>query len=308
MQDISIIIVNYNANTLTKACLASLQELDVTGLRLHILVVDNASNQPFTFSEAEQKKYGGEVLTSSANLGFTGGNNLGIHHAIEKYNSDYVLLLNNDTTVAPDLLMKMVDRMNTDQQCGVLSPKIYFSPGREFHSKSYTKKDLGTVLWYAGGSIDWLNLTAFHRGVDEVNRGQCKQQTESDFATGCCLLIRREVLEKIGLLDKNYFVYMEDVDWSVKAKRSGYSVGYIDDTAVWHVNAGSSQGSGSALHQYYQTRNTLLFFFKYGSWRVRFQCSKLVVQYLSTGNTYQKTAALHFLLRQFGKQPVYIEK
>lgn len=305
MPDISIIIVSYNSNQLTLECLRSLQKLSNAGAQLHVIVVDNASSDPFKVPDAIDKSLHCEVLRSDANLGFTGGNNLGIHHAIEKYDSDYVLLLNNDTTVAPNLITALISRMEADDQCGIVVPKIYFAAGREFHAQSYSKADRGNVIWYAGGSIDWLNLNAFHRGVDEVDRGQFQTQTESDFATGCCLMIRREVLEKIGLLDKKYFVYLEDVDWSIKAKRYGYTIGYVDDTHVWHVNAGSSQGSGSALHQYYQARNALLFFFTYGDFRVRLQCFKLLLRYLLNGTTQQKTAAGHFLLRQFGKQPVY---
>lgn len=308
VKDISIILVTFNSNDLTRACLESISKLKTKNLDVHVIVVDNASTEPFTLTKNLQNKFQCEILRSSANLGFTGGNNLGIHHAIEAYDSEYVLLLNNDTIIAPDALEKLVTRIddqNEDKNYGIVTPKIYFEAGREFHGNSYSTKDRGKVLWYAGGSIDWLNLIAFHRGVDEVDRGQFAQQTESDFASGCCLLIKREVLEKIGLLDKRFFMYFEDVDWSVKAKRFGYKIGYVDEAVVWHINAGSSQGSGSNLHQYYQTRNMLLFFFIYGTWKIRTQVLKLWFKHLTSSNKYLKKAAIDFSLRQFGKQPIY---
>lgn len=304
---VSLILVSYNANSLTRQCLDSLRLIDRSEIDLHVVVVDNASKTPFTLDATDQKYYRTEVLRSEANLGFTGGNNLGIHYAVEQHNPDYVLLLNNDTTVSVDFLQLLLQAMEDDSKnFGIVSPKIFFAPGREFHRKSYPKTDRGKIIWYAGGSIDWDNFAAFHRGVDEIDRGQFGSITTSDFATGCCLMVRREVLEKIGLLDKRYFMYFEDVDWSMKALAFGYDVGFVEEAHIWHINAGSSDGSGSTLHQYYQTRNMLLFFSEYGTWRDKLRLIRVMTDLIKSNNQYLRKAVIDFLLRQFGKQPVYI--
>lgn len=300
----SIIIVHYNTDQETSDCLDSLQRVRTASDHdWNVVVVDNGSKETFEYTGSfpEEKL---SILRSASNLGFTGGNNLGIHHAIEAWNSDQVVLLNSDTTVDPDFLSTLTKWSQEHPRAGLVTPKIFFSPGREYHHKSYTQQQKGSVLWYAGGTIDWQHLVAFHRGVDELDRGQFAHQTDSEFATGCCVLIKREVLEKVGFFDKRYFLYMEDVDYSFRAHRFGYSIGYCDAAVVWHKNAGSSDGAGSGLHAYYQTRNRLLFFFSYGSERVRLTMFRVLVQLLLRGSYFERLGVIHYLIRQLGKQPV----
>lgn len=301
VKHVSIVIVNYNAQKDTEECLHSLAKMEVKSCRFSVVVVDNGSLSDFEVPKKLDLDI--ELVRSQSNLGFTGGNNLGIHTAIETYNSDFVMLLNNDTVVSDTLLDTLLEQLEADPHMGMIAPKIYFSKGQEFH-QSYTKADLGTVLWYAGGSIDWIHLAAFHRGVDEIDRNQFALQDESDFATGCCVLIKREVLEKIGFLDKRYFLYLEDVDLSLRAHYEGYSIGYTDATHLWHKNAGSSDGSGSRLHQYYQTRNRLLFFFLHGTTKTRIRVFLLAARLLLSGTQIERKGVLHFLLLQYGKQPL----
>lgn len=302
MHHISIVIVNFNSDTLTTNCLKSLERIESEGLKLQIVVVDNGSKQEYVLPTKLKNNL--TILRSEANLGFTGGNNMGIHYAIEKHNSDYVLLLNNDTTVHPQFLKHLYTYLNEHSEMGMVCPKIYFSKNQEFHAQSYQDVQKGKVVWYGGGSIDWEHLTAFHRLVDEVDRGQTSLQNSTDFCTGCCVLIKREVLEKVASFDQDYFLYFEDVDLSIRAQQFGYSLGYCDQAIVWHENAGSSSGPGSALHQYYQTRNRLLFFWRYGDWKVRRTVAKVVGSYLVSGSRIEKKASLHFLIRQYGKQPI----
>lgn len=303
--DVSIVIVNYSADALTTACLDSLLEAEVEGV-LHVIIVDNGSPSPYVLPRrvVSSTKFSTVLLRSESNLGFTGGNNMGIHAAIERFNSDFVMLLNNDTIVDKHFLTRLLTFARLHPSAGIISPKIYFAKNREFHSSSYARSEKGKVLWYAGGSIDWKNLDCFHRGVDELDRGQFAVQTTSDYATGCCALVRRETLEKISYLDKRFFLYYEDTDWSQKAKQFGYSIGYCDDAVVWHVNAGSSQGAGSDIHQYYQTRNRLLFFWRYGTARTRVTLVRFALTLLTTGSKLQHLAVWHFLTGKLGKQPL----
>jgi len=299
----TIILVHYNSDQETTNCLRSLDKISLPIDSYTVVVVDNGSTIPFEKPQLNRETQV-HYLRSEANLGFTGGNNLGIHYAIEKFNSDYIILLNNDTYVAKDAFKILIEHASTHAKAGIVAPKIYFAEGREYHRQSYQSEMLGTVLWYAGGSIDWQHLVAFHRGVDELDRGQFTTQAQSEFATGCCMLIKREIFEKIGLLDRRYFLYLEDVDFNMRTKQFGYEVHYVDDAQVWHVNAGSSSGSGSQLHVYYQTRNRLLFFEQYGTWQVKLVLAKLVVRYLFSGSKYERLGTMHYLMRQFGKQPI----
>jgi len=303
MKHISIIVVNFNQKKLTDNCLFSLSKVREKGFIFSVFIVDNGSSNLYTLpAKLSKKRF--FFLRSDANLGFTGGNNLGIHTAIERFDSEYVLLLNNDTEVDPNFLSKLFSFAEERPRMGIISSKILFSPGREFHKKSYAKTERGNVLWYAGGSVDWQHLVAFHRGVDEIDRQQFATQELSDFATGCCALVRREVLEKAGFLDRRYFLYLEDVDLSMRARLFGYQIGYCDAAKIWHVNASSSGGSGSQFHLYYQLRNRLFFFFRYGTWIIRLRVFKILLQRLLQGSSLEHKAIWHFLTLQDGKQPI----
>ncbi len=301
MTHISVIIVHFNSEEETISCLESVLAQKLQSTQLSIVVIDNGSMKPLVLPE-KMETAGITVLRSESNLGFTGGNNMGIHFAIERFNSDGIILLNNDTILAAGCFQQLVEHATAFPLAGMICPKIYFAPGREYHKNSYTKEMQGNVLWYAGGSIDWLHLVAFHRGVDELDRHQFANQIQSEFATGCCVLIRREVLEKTGLLDKRYFLYLEDVDLSISAKRFGYEIHYVDAAVVWHINAGSSNGAGSIVHTYYQTRNRLLFFFNYGNWMVKIRTILLAVRLLTNGTRFERMAVLHCITGQLGKQ------
>ena len=303
MIHVSIILINYNAAEDTVDCLKSLRKIKTTGFKYNVVIVDNASKDIFSVPQNLESS-NIEVIRSEANKGFTGGNNLGIFYAVEKYNSDYVLLLNNDTTVDENFLKEMVRTAQADPRIGMVGSKIYFSKGREFHSESYNESELGNVLWYAGGSIDWNHLAAFHRGVDEVDKGQFDNQTESDFATGCSVLIKREILEKVGTFDKRFFLYLEDVDWSVRVKRAGYIIAFEPKSIVYHKNAGSTGGSGSTTHDYYQTRNKLLFAFKHGTWKEVGTALRIALFTLINGSPAQRLGVVHFFMMRFGKQPI----
>jgi GT2 family glycosyltransferase len=303
MDHISLIIVNYNTEAETHQCLTSLAKLEAANFNYTIVIVDNGSREQFALTKTEQK-LPVEIVRSESNLGFTGGNNLGIKFALDKYNSDFVLLLNNDTYVDPTFLKQLYRYGQKHPEQGMICPKIYFAQGFEYHQGSYQVADRGRVLWYGGGSIDWPNLLCFHRAVDEVDLGQVDNFTTSDFATGCCILIKREVLEKVGLFDERYFLYLEDVDLSLRAVEKGYQIGFCPEAVIWHKNAGSSGGSGSALHQYYQTRNRLLFGLMHGSNRNRITTISYLLRLLTSAQPAERYAATDLILGRLGKRVV----
>jgi hypothetical protein len=206
MNLISIIIVNYNTPVETKACLDSLFKVKTAGFKFNVVVVDNGSKQVLNLS-SKYLDHGVDLLRSESNLGFTGGNNLGISHAIKNYQSDYILMLNSDTVVAPDFLQILYKALAADPKAGIATPKMYFHRGFEFFDKSYGPAERHKVIWYAGGSIDWVNLVSFHRGVDDIDRCDFDLFIESALSTCCCVFIMRVLIVRFGFIDKKFFFY-----------------------------------------------------------------------------------------------------
>jgi len=149
--------------------------------------------------------------------------------------------------------------------------------------------------------MDWKNVLASHVGVDEVDHGQFERLEKTDFASGCCEMIKREVFEKIGLFDEKYFLYYEDNDLSQRAKKAGFGIYYQPKSILWHMNAGSTGGSGSQLQDYYITRNRLLFGFKYTSSKTKLALIRESFRIMLNGRPAQKRGALDFYLGKFGK-------
>lgn len=299
MKKVAIILVTYNNAEATYACLDSLEKMQVKNLVCHIIIVDNASEESFSLSE-NKRTIPVEVIRNEQNLGFTGGNNAGIHRALQQ-DIDYILLLNNDTTVDSHLLQELIAASDADTKRGVVVPKIYYTKGSEYHKDRYKKDDVGHVLWYAGGSIDWTTVTGKHRGVDEVDHGQYDKNGETTFASGCCMLIKREVFETVGLFDNRYFLYYEDADLSERVIKKGYTIFYAHKAVIRHENAGSSGGSGSDLQDYYVSRNRLLFGFLYSPLRLKLALVRESMRLLLCGRTWQKKGIIDFFLGRFGK-------
>jgi GT2 family glycosyltransferase len=303
MNKISIIIVDYNTPADVKEAVESILSSSLSSFKIKIIIVDNGSKIPLKLPKSILKQ-NVEIIRSEANLGFTGGNNLGISYAIRNYQPDYFLLINPDTIVKKNFLVELYKTLLSHPQAGIACSKIYFYKDNEYHKKSYLKSQRGKVLWYGGGSIDWENFVADHRGVDEVDRGQLDHQTQSDFCTGCCILIKREIIEKIGLLDKKFFLYSEDVDFCLRVKKAGFKNMFSPNSVIWHKNAASSGGAGNKVQMYYQTRNRILLVFKHGSLRNKILIFRLIFQLLAKGNSFERKAVKDFFLGKFGKQPI----
>lgn len=299
MPKILVTIINFNGQRDTLNCLESLEKVKVQGFELTVVVVDNASREDFQV-EKKYENFELKIIRSEKNLGFAGGQNLGIKWGLEN-GMDYFVIVNNDVLVDENFIIELLATFKIHSDCGLVSPKIYFAKGHEFHKDRYKSEELGKVIWYAGGKMDWKNVLASHRGVDEVDHGQFDKLEETDYASGCCEMIRREVFEKIGLFDEKYFLYYEDNDLSQRAKRSKFGIYYQPKAILWHKNAGSTGGSGSQLQDYYITRNRLLFGFKYASAKTKLALMKESIRFLFTGRPAQKKGALDFYLGRLGK-------
>lgn len=298
MRNVFISIIDFNGKENTTECLNAIDSMKIENFRLNVIVIDNSSKIEFRPNKTF-RNFSLKIIRNKENLGFAGGNNVGIRYALE-HGADYVLVLNNDTLVDKNLIEELL-KVADDKNIGILAPKIYFAPGFEFHKNRYSKKDLGMVFWYAGGEMDWQNVIGHHKGVDEVDHGQYDDILETQFASGCCIFIKKAVFDKVGLFDNKYFLYYEDADFSERVKKADFKIVYVPKAALWHKNAGSAGGSGSKLQDYYITRNRLLFGARYAPLRAKLALIKESFLILFKGRYWQRRGVLDFYLNRFGK-------
>lgn len=244
------LILNFNGKAFLLETLASVTQ--ITYSNLHLLVVDNGSTDG-SVQAARALFPNVTFIENGANLGFGEGNNAGMRYALQ-HGADWVLLLNNDLTVAPDLLTHMMQAAAADERLGMLGPKIYYH-------------DQPGTIWFAGGRINYWAGTTSHRGIRELDRGQYDRAEETDYLTGCTLLIRREVLERVGMFDPIYFpAYSEDADLCVRAARGGYRLLYVPQAKVWHKVSSSSGGGMTPFKTKLKVQHSLIFFKRYARW------------------------------------------
>ncbi len=295
---VAVIIVNWNGGKDTEICLGSLENIEKHDVDLQVIVVDNGSIDD-SVSTIRNKFPHVVVLPTGNNLGFTGGNNVGITYA-RQHHADFVWLLNNDTFVDTHVLNVL--KAFRDPVVGICGCKIYFAPGHEFHLNRYKENERGKVFWYAGGLVDWENMYASHRGVDEVDHGQFDSEIETPFVTGCSMMIRQDVFDRIGELDDRYYLYLEDLDFCLRAVKAGYSLRYVPSSVLWHTNAGSSARPGNPLQQYYQTRNRLLLGFRYAQTRTKIALLREAIRYVLTGSAVRRKAVIDYFLGRYGNR------
>ena len=245
---VMIILVNWNGKNVTLDCLDSLSS--VTYPNVTIAVVDNGSTDGSV--RAVRERYPDVILLEQEeNLRFAGGNNVGMKYALE-CGAELICLLNNDTTVHNEFLEHLVSRIQSEGAIGLVAPKIYYhgEPDR---------------IWFAGGEISFWTGTMKHSGIREIDAGQYDTSREIDYSTGCCMLVKREVIENVGMLDESFYMYTEDADWCMRARRAGYSIMYEPKAKVWHKVSVSSGGHLSFFKMRNKFISNLRFFFRYAS-------------------------------------------
>ena len=235
---LSVITVNYNG--LRDTC-ALLDHLTFDHNDTEVIVVDNGSAN----NEAETiaSRYANvKCIRSERNLGFAGGNNLGIRHAQGKY----LFFVNNDTEVSMNDIDMLIKRIDTSEHIGIVCPKIRFFYGDRH-------------IQYAGFT-PMSRITCRNRGIgyDEADIGQYDTPRQTAFAHGAAMMARRDTVNKVGLIPECYFLYYEEMDWSMMMKRNGYQIWYEPSATVYHKES-QSTGANSPLKTYYLTRNRLLF-------------------------------------------------
>lgn len=242
---ISIIILNWNGYDDTVECLNSLSEL--SEYNVHTIVVDNGSSGD-SYLLLNKNFPNIKIFRSEINLGFSGGNNLGIQQALNN-EADYILLLNNDTVVDKDFISPLLDIFERDKNAGIVSPKINY----------YSKPDL---VWSAGGKISKIRGSGF--AVGNIKSNTISQTIkEVSFVSGCCMLIKKEVFDKVGLLDDDFFLYLEDTDFCIRVEEAGYKIYVANNSVIYHKVSRSTIKLEKPLSLYYTTRNRLFLVKKY---------------------------------------------
>jgi GT2 family glycosyltransferase len=240
MDSVSIITINFNQPEATCQLLVSIKEHYDNNVE--IILVDNASDENF---ESEFKQIIPDILIirSEVNLGFAGGNNLGISFA----KGDYIFLLNNDTEIVKGCIETLIVELKNDDKIGLLSPLILYDDDR-------------SVIQYAGYTpLNYLTARNSQIGQFEKNIGQFDGITkETGFCHGAAVICRRVFLDKAGLMDENYFLYYEELDWCEKFKRIGKTINFTGKTQIFHKES-ITVGKDSAIKTYFMTRNRMLF-------------------------------------------------
>jgi GT2 family glycosyltransferase len=290
---VSIIILNWNGWQDTIECLESVYQVDYPNY--DVIVADNGSedesiakimdyadgklgviskfftfsdkNKPLSyikFSRKQTEACGAGVeeiahlpswkkliiIENGENLGFAEGNNIAIRYAQKELNPEYVLLLNNDTIVERTFLRELVEVAESDRKIGFVGPKTYF----------YDYRGRTDVINFAGGTLVMWKGKAIRIGNKETDHGQHDKTHAVDYIEGSCLLARRETLEIIGLLDPVYFLYWEETDWGMRARKAGFYLVYASKSRIWHKIGASDQGR---FHRYFFTRNRFIFTRRY---------------------------------------------
>ena len=237
---LSIITINYNG--LKDTC-ELIDTLPLEDKSIEVIVVDNASAQDE--ATAIEKRYPQvKVIRSKENLGFAGGNNLGIKAAQGKY----LFFLNNDTLLKPQIsdLRPLISRLESSSKIGIVCPKIRFSWGNQ-------------LIQFAGYTpLSPITMRNKSIGCGETDQGQYNTPYPTPYAHGAAMMVKREAIEKAGLMPECYFLYYEELDWSMMIRRAGYDIWYEPACTVFHKES-QTTGQNSPLRTYYITRNRLLF-------------------------------------------------
>ena len=258
---VSIITVNYHQAALTADFLQSVMKYTRQD-DVEVIVVDNGAdeNQEHFFKGIYPAVL---YLQSPENLGFAGGNNLGIRHAT----GDYLLLLNNDTEITAGFVQTLRDEIDNHADIGLLSPLILYDENR-------------TKIQYAGYTpMNYFTGRNNGIGTMDDDRGQYDHiTTEMGYCHGAAMICRRADLQRVGLMDEDFFLYYEELDWCEKFRRSGLKIGFTGKAKIYHKES-MSVGKESSLKTYYMVRNRWLFIRRNAKWlqRVAFSCYYLSV-------------------------------
>ncbi|WP_176557785.1 glycosyltransferase family 2 protein [Sporolactobacillus terrae] len=243
---VAIVIVNWNGYKDTIECLESLNSNLYSNFK--VFLVDNCSkNNSYELLQQDidtnRYHYDIELMQTEENLGFAGGNNFALKKAM-KQNYKYYWLLNNDTIAKADSLSLLVDFLDKNSNVGITGSKIYYNNTN--------------MIWFVGGKFNRKTGKIAHIGYKDVDHGSYNQITEVDYITGCSMLVRHSVFEEIGLMKEDYFLYFEETDFNVRARKKGWDIKINPQSVIYHkvsISSGGEQKNQAPYVAYYDLRN-----------------------------------------------------
>lgn len=242
------------------------------------------------------------AIGSKRNLGFAGGCNAGIRMAL-KMGADYLMLLNNDVLLHPTAISELVTALQSDPRAGAAGPLIYYASEP-------------TRVWFGGGTMQMGGrVLSIHDDIDKIYaKSPQGVPRHTDWLPGTAILVRKEAVERAGLLDPAYFLYWEDVDWCYKLKKAGYGLLFVPGSVIWHKINATTGSLPSLSRVYYWERNRLKFVEKWGTWKSRFAAwGKILWRSLAwrvrlpkddIEATVKLEAYRDYLLRRFGQRRI----
>jgi hypothetical protein len=228
-KSVNIFVLNWNGRDLTLDCLVSLEK--VTYSNANVIVIDNGSTDDSVVSIKEQYPET-DIIEFPTNLGFAGGNNAGFESTANK--ADYTIFLNNDTIVDSNFVEPLINELETKSNIKQTAPKIYYA-------------DKPETIWFAGGIVNLWTGMIRHIGIRKKDSHDYSKNRVIDYATGCCVCMRTEEFESIGMFDESFPIYAEDVDLSLRFKKRGGSIVFIPESRVWHKVSASLGGEFSIV-------------------------------------------------------------
>ena len=241
---IGIVIVNYNGEKYQNDALKTIYDSSYTNLE--VVIVDSGSKDR-SIELAKEEYPQAHYLLQNDNVGVAKGNNIGIKYALDELQAEYVLLLNNDIELDKDTIRYLVENASKDT---ITVPKIYY----------YEPHDM---LWFAGGAMVWNKGESEHWGNFETECGKYDEQKEITYSPTCCMLIHKDVFEKVGFIDETVFMYFDDTDFCARVNAAGIKILYVPKSIMWHKVSSAGGGSDSKVQVYYMTRNKLYYMNKH---------------------------------------------
>jgi len=239
LPEVAVIVLNWNGKDDTLSCLKSVRAQE--NIVVHMMLVDNASID-HSVPAVRESFPEAEIIETGANLGYAGGNNVGLKHALKR-GFEYTFVLNNDTVLDPYCLANLVADLNAHPNAAAAAPKALFL-------------DSPTTIYFAGGTLSPGGAPE-HVGMGQQDGPQFFS-CDTEWVTGCAILFRSRVLKEISLFESKFFLLFEDLDWSMRARKLGYKLRFVADARLWHKASASFGKTFSPLYWYYYSRNNLL--------------------------------------------------
>jgi GT2 family glycosyltransferase len=235
-----VIVLSWNGREDTERCLDALAKVSEPPVR--VVCVDNGSTDGSV--EAVRDRHPEvHLIENGRNLGFAGGCNVGIRWALAQ-GAEWLVLVNNDAVIAPDAIAEFAAAAEQRPEAGILAGKLYYA-------------DRPYRVWYAGQRfLAWLGYSGRHRGEGRRDRPRYRHASATDRANGALMAISRAAIESVGMLDENLFAYVEDIDFSLRARAAGFEILFVPTARAWH-RVGASSAS-LAHNSYYGTRNMVV--------------------------------------------------